>query len=129
MDAVARGGDERMDKRVRTLVELGSALDAVNKYQLGTVHVAARSGHTDCVRALVALGATVDARTYYGETPLHLAAVGGYVDVVRELVSSGADLHICDKDGQKPEDKARGRNTRSPLISRRSRQEHERGRK
>ena len=45
----------------------------------------------------------MDARTYYGETPLALAAGGGYIDVVHELVSSGADLHIQDKDGQKPE--------------------------
>ena len=48
MDAVAHGSQERADRVRVTLVELGSALDAVNKYQLGTVHVAARSGYTDC---------------------------------------------------------------------------------
>lgn len=63
------------------------------------LHLAALSGHVDCVRVAVSFGASPRRLDAYGLSPLHRAAAGGHADVCRELLLSGADLLALDKAG------------------------------
>ena len=63
------------------------------------LHVAAVSGHVDCVALLLEAGSYKDAVDVLGRTALHFAAEEDHLEVVRLLLEVEADRDVVDEDG------------------------------
>nr|AAY26120.1 pollen ankyrin-like protein [Lilium longiflorum] len=95
---------------------------------LTALHMAALSGHFDCVQLLLDLHADVSAETYNysssmnfigsGSTPLHYAACGGSLKCCQMLLAKGASRLKMNGNGWLPIDVARiwGWNILEPIL-------------
>jgi ankyrin repeat protein len=68
--------ERRALEAVRTAVELGANLEAVNDKGLTALHGSSYAGADEVVKFLVGKGATVDAKDQKGQTPWTIAAKG-----------------------------------------------------
>jgi hypothetical protein len=88
---------------VKTLLELGAAVDCITNY-LGytALHKAVIGGHVDIVKYLLENRSNPNIQAKNGDTPLHLACQHGHLEVAKLLIENGASLHIVNKDGVTP---------------------------
>ena len=86
---------------VRTLVESGADVMALNKHRRSVLHVACHSGDVGVLRYLLGLGVLdVEEGGAQGKSPLAAACRAGHLDVVKVLVEEGgADVDV---DGRIP---------------------------
>jgi ankyrin repeat protein len=87
---------------VGALVGAGAAVDARNKDEWTSLHIASRQGFAGVVDALLGGGADVDARQKGEWTPLHVASQSGHADVVATLLGGGADVDARQKEEWTP---------------------------
>ena len=89
---VAAAGDARELKRLLDIVPVNAV---PGDYDGRTaMHLAAASGHADCLRLLLDAGADKDAVDRFGRTPLAEAVLNGKDDVIRLLKCHHARLHL-----------------------------------
>lgn len=81
------------------LLNLGSDIEAKEKYGRTALHLAAINGHTDVVRVLLYRGADMEAVDIAQQTPLHLAAYRGYDETVGVLLEAGVNVDAMELDG------------------------------
>jgi len=79
---------------VRLLLERRASIDAVQKDNATSLHLAASNGHESVARLLLERGASIDAATKNNLTSLHIAASKGHASVVRLLLERGADTTV-----------------------------------
>lgn len=87
---------------LRSLLEKGAAVDAVDGNGGTPLHYASGRGQVATVRLLLTRGAAVDALAPGGKTALSLAAEQGHLEAVRALVAGKADLEHRDDRGRTP---------------------------
>ena len=91
----AHGGDV---DTVNRLLAAGAGVQAVNRYGITPLWLAAEDGHGRVVEALLRAGADPDTRRGdSGETVLMSAARTGQADVLQRLIAFGADVNVRDK--------------------------------
>lgn len=92
------------------LVQGGATLGVTNRWDWGSVHMAAQSGCVTCLDWLAGQGVPLDeaARASRGETPAMLAAAKGQVEALAWFEARGVDLGWRDPQGQDALDWARG---------------------
>ncbi|EFN55607.1 hypothetical protein CHLNCDRAFT_133728 [Chlorella variabilis] len=86
----------------RALDTPGCNLDATDSHGWTAMHLAAGSGHEECVDRLLRRGASHGGKSVDGLTPLHVAAGGGRdmcLAVLSQLLG-GALLSECPPDGE-----------------------------
>ncbi|XP_049944671.1 ankyrin-3-like isoform X1 [Schistocerca serialis cubense] len=88
--------------KVRTLLAVGTDVEAMDENQQNALHWAAAGGHAEVVRRLLEEGADVNARDRWRNTPLHQAAWNDNATVVRLLAASSADCNARDHTGNTP---------------------------
>ncbi len=67
------------------------------------LHIAAKTGSTDCLRLLLTAGTSIDAvEPQRDVTALHMVAQQGHEACMRELLLAGANVEATAKDGGKP---------------------------
>ena len=79
---------------LRTLLDHGADINALDKYGQTGLLTAARDGKIEVVRFLIQKGAELDHRAKFGLTALMLAVVNRHTEIVRLLVEAGAALDI-----------------------------------
>lgn len=84
---------------VGLLLNLGSDIEAKDKYLRTPLHLAAKTGNTEALQLLLYRGANIEASDVGGETPLHLAAYTGHHETVRVLLEEGARPYVAEVDG------------------------------
>lgn len=89
-------------KRIQTLIEKGTNINAKDENDLTALHYAAIEAHRSIGELLVDNGANVNAQNQKGWAPLHHAVFHGKKEIVEVLVAHGADVNIKDKDGKMP---------------------------
>ncbi len=63
------------------------------QWRMPLLHLAAQSGHLDCVNLLLGLGCDVNQRDKFDRAyPLHWAAAEGHLAVMKRLIASGGDV-------------------------------------
>ncbi|XP_067396393.1 ankyrin repeat domain-containing protein 23 isoform X3 [Emydura macquarii macquarii] len=72
------------------------------------LHVAVRTGHSDCAEHLIACGAELNAQDKEGDTPMHDAVRLGRFAAVKTLLLYGANLSVRNQEGLSPVDLVRG---------------------
>ena len=76
---------------VRTALDTGIPVNAINKYGVSALGFAAERGHFAVVRLLVERGADVNAAdTFYGSRPVEFALRGGHLDIAVYLLEHKA---------------------------------------
>nr|6MWQ_A Chain A, DARPin, Muscle-type aldolase chimeric fusion [synthetic construct]6MWQ_B Chain B, DARPin, Muscle-type aldolase chimeric fusion [synthetic construct]6MWQ_C Chain C, DARPin, Muscle-type aldolase chimeric fusion [synthetic construct]6MWQ_D Chain D, DARPin, Muscle-type aldolase chimeric fusion [synthetic construct] len=95
----ARAGQ---DDEVRILMANGADVNALDRFGLTPLHLAAQRGHLEIVEVLLKCGADVNAADLWGQTPLHLAATAGHLEIVEVLLKYGADVNALDLIGKTP---------------------------
>lgn len=98
-------------KVVEYLLEIGSPIDARDKYGNTPLHIAAKAKRSKSVELLLRAGALVDAREKRLKTPLMEAAASGSVWVAKPLLNAGADINTTDRSGLTALDYAVGRSS------------------
>ncbi|MDT4896696.1 MAG: hypothetical protein QOH25_1773 [Acidobacteriota bacterium] len=86
-------------KAVEYLLELGSPIDARDRYGNTPLHIAVKARRSKSVKLLLEAGALVDAREKRLNTPLMEAALSGSVRVAKLLLRAGADINTTDRGG------------------------------
>lgn len=89
-------------KRIQTLIEKGTNINAKDENDLTALHYAAIEGHRSIGELLVDKGADINAQNQKGWTPLNYAVFHGKKKIIEVLVAHGADVNIKDKDGKMP---------------------------
>jgi uncharacterized protein len=79
---------------VRSLIDNGADIDALDRYHQTGVMVASMRGHTEIVRMLVGRGAKLDVTAKYGLSAMMLAVIRNEVEIVRILAEAGANQEI-----------------------------------
>ena len=99
----AAAGDGNL-AALQACLAAGASPQAVHPYGQGVtpLHLAAGSGHADCVAALLAAGARVGAATEDGGTALHEASRWGCPDCIATLLAAGARPSATDVRRQTP---------------------------
>ena len=111
-DAAAKGDVSA----VEALLDKGADVNARDKDDWTPLHFAAFVGHNDVVALLLDKGADLNAmEAKHDWTPLHFAALRGHKDVVALLVAKGANVKAKGKDGNRPIDVARTKETQDLL--------------
>ena len=77
---------------VETLLAAGAPVDAVTRYGVRPLALAAENGNAAVVRRLLAAGADPNGSQPGGETALITAARTGDAETVRALIAQGADV-------------------------------------
>ena len=95
LDATTTGNVQR----VRSLLDAGAEIDALDKHGQTALMNAAHRGDVAMVQALVDRGANLDHTAKYHLTALMLAVIGNHAEVVRILVTAGADRNISGRKG------------------------------
>lgn len=85
---------------IKSLVDAGGNVNAVNEYQVSPLSLACEYGCEDAVAALIRHDADVSATRLGKETPLMLAARTGNAAIVRALVKHGANVNAKEVGGQ-----------------------------
>ncbi|XP_059470956.1 ankyrin-3-like isoform X1 [Neocloeon triangulifer] len=87
----------------RFLVESGADLNAVNKYENDSLHLACFGGKLENAKYLLGLNSfNVEKKGQYGRTALHYAAEKGHIAVAEFLLSQGADINARDENNVTP---------------------------
>lgn len=89
-------------KRIETLIETGTNINAIDENDLTALHYAALEGNRSIAQLLVDKGADINAQNREGWTPLHYAVLHGKKEIVELLVACGVDMNIKDKNGKMP---------------------------
>ncbi|WP_353283628.1 ankyrin repeat domain-containing protein [Wolbachia endosymbiont (group A) of Pogonocherus hispidulus] len=89
-------------KAVKTLLEIGAKVNAVDLDRMTPLHLAAKGGYTEIVKTLTDADAKVNAVDLDRMTPLHLAAKGGYTEIVKTLTDADAKVNAVDLDRMTP---------------------------
>ena len=89
---------------VQLLVDAGVDLDYQDEQGESALHVAARSGHTQCAESIIKGTSYQKANLEltektYGWTPLFVACVDGHLGIVELLIDAGVDLAKSDFSG------------------------------
>lgn len=92
--------------QVKTLLDAGYNVNAVDKYGRTALLEASDYGDIDSTEVLLANGAIVNLQDSKGRTALLQASINGHVDVVMALLVADADLDIKDEDGKDAMDHA-----------------------
>jgi ankyrin repeat protein len=87
-------------KLVELLIQMGSDLNAQDKFLESPIFRAVRFRKEDCVTALVQAGAKLDILDYKGQTVLHRAFAMATSAIASVLIKYGADASIRDDYGQ-----------------------------
>ena len=88
---------------VDMLVRRGADIRASDREGFQAIHIAAFSGHKECLESLLRAGANVNAQTNDGSTPAILLVVNGFFDALKTIhLSYGADLSLKDYNGNDP---------------------------
>ena len=87
---------------VRSLLEDGVDVDALEPDGATALHWAANRGDSDLVRLLLEGGADVQAENRYGVRPLSLACASGNASVIQQLLDAGADVNHALVAGETP---------------------------
>ncbi|XP_062515940.1 uncharacterized protein LOC134191347 isoform X2 [Corticium candelabrum] len=89
--------------RLEALLDHNSTLiSSTDEHGQSLLHLAAASGHVDCVKLLVARGGKLDDFTPTGYYPIHLAAMNGHVHCLQLLKGLGSHLSLLTIDKQTP---------------------------
>lgn len=91
---------ERFPNTIRSLLDFGSDIHALDYYGHTPLHLAALSDNPLGVRILLEYGADVNRRGHDGQTALHHAAEFGAVDSIAALLEHGPDIHAVSDDGE-----------------------------
>jgi outer membrane protein assembly factor BamB len=84
----ARTGD---DARVAALLDAGTDVNTVSRYNVSALGFAAERGHFDIVRLLVERGARLEVSdSFYGSRPLDFALRGGHLEIAVYLLERGS---------------------------------------
>jgi len=89
-DAAAEG---RLEE-IRSLLDRGANINAVDTANWTPLHLASINGHHQCVELLLDRGANINAVDKYNYTPLHYASVNGHHQCIELLIDRGADKSI-----------------------------------
>lgn len=89
-------------KAVKTLLEIGAKVNAVDLDRMTPLHLAAEGGHAEVVKILINADAKVNEVDRMKRTPLHMAAKNGHIKTMDALLEKGAEINIIDKKGLTP---------------------------
>ena len=84
---------------VRKYLDLGTNIEASDRYGETSLIAASDNGHLAVVRELLDRGANIEAAMYNSETSLIVASEEGHLDVVRELLARGANVEAANWSG------------------------------
>jgi ankyrin repeat protein len=87
-ERAARMGDVAA---LRTEIDAGADVDALDRYGQTALMLAARHGHAEAVELLVGAGAALDVVARYSLSALMLAVVNHHDSIARLLARAGAD--------------------------------------
>ncbi len=85
-------------EEVRSLIEKGLNVNAIDCLGRTALMWAASEGHAEIVRMLLKAGADIHATDQHGWTTLMLAVQGGYTEIVHMLIYAGANVNAAGKD-------------------------------
>ena len=88
--------------QVKHFLRLGANANASNYNGDTALHMAAMTGHSNCVPVIVEWQGNIIAANSAGDTPLHLAARAEQMDAVRVLVAQKADMEAKNLKGDTP---------------------------
>lgn len=88
--AIRRGDVEQ----VRSLMDGGADIDALDRHGQTGVMVASMRGHTEVLKLLVERGAKLDVTAKFRLSALMLAVIAGHTEIVRILAEAGANQEI-----------------------------------
>ena len=78
---------------VRSLLDVGSDVNAVYKNRMTALHAASHRGELEVVKLLIGRGAYVDSQSRAGWTALHYALRERHLEVARLLIDHGANIN------------------------------------
>ncbi len=87
-------------KTMRTLVDLGVDVNALNDNKQTALHDAVDRYDLDGIDVLMRLGADLNVQDGTGKTPLHISAQKGRIRPATRLISAGASALVRDDDGK-----------------------------
>lgn len=79
---------------IRTMLNVGAAIDARDRYGQTALMLAAHRGHDALVQVLIDHGADLNVTAKYHLSALMLAVIAGHAPIVRSLAQAGADLSL-----------------------------------
>jgi ankyrin repeat protein len=82
--------------RVASLLAAGASPNAVNRYNVPPLYLAALHGNSAIIQRLLDAGADPDGVAYEGQTMLMTAALSGRADAVRLLLTRGAAVNAVE---------------------------------
>ena len=85
---------------IERAIAKGAQLETKDAFGRTSLHIAACSGHHDCLRALLEKGAQIDAKDNAGITSLYTAAFFGHPGCLRVLLEQGAEIKAQDTAGR-----------------------------
>ena len=78
-----RAASKSAHNALKTLIELGSDVNANGKWKRNALRHSARAGSIKCCNEQIDCGVIVDVRDNYEVTPLHLAAFNGHTKCLK----------------------------------------------
>ena len=87
---------------VMFLIEMGSNVNACDKFKDTPLQFAVYWGHFEAVKHLIQnYGAKVNVADVHDWTPLHTAVDRGFLEITKYLISKGARIDVVDKQRNK----------------------------
>ena len=87
---------------IRSLLDRGANINAVDTYRNTPLHWASSNGHHQCVELLLDRGANVNGVGPNNRTPLHSASAYGHHQCVELLLDRGANINAVTTDNYTP---------------------------
>ncbi len=106
-------GVKKMDvELVKTSLQAGANVNALDKYGFGPLHYAAGMNSPEVLQLLLKNGAKVNLKVErLRMNALHIAAMNGMTKNIEILLKTGADQNLVDIDNRRPADYARDAQT------------------
>ena len=92
--ALLVAADQGKLEEIRSLLDRGANINAVDTIKNTPLHRASRNGHHQCVELLLDRGANINAVDASNDTPLHSASIYGHHQCIELLIDRGADKSI-----------------------------------